>query len=174
MASAEPKEDLVQDVQTQSNKLDEVAVDPVPETDAFPGPKNQGSPVYDENRIERPRTSADQKSKLSKSSIVNRSKTREMASSARFPSVTPSHRSSLWRTSSGGTRTSGWSGSSIGSAKTRKAVIKARIKSQKNIDAIKQQQMHQHFLLEEEQLRKKREAEEEELCIMQKRERKKT
>ena len=135
----------------------------MPETDAFLAPKNRGSPVYDENQIEHPRTSADQKSKLSKSSIVTRSKTREMATSARSPSVTPSHCSSLWRTSSGRTRTSGRSGSSIGSAKTGKAIVETRIRSQKNIEAIKQQQMHQRLLLEEEHLRKKREAEEEEL-----------
>ena len=49
MASAEPKEDLAQDVQSQLNTLDKVAVDLVPETDAFPEPKNRGTPVYDEN-----------------------------------------------------------------------------------------------------------------------------
>ena len=137
----------------------------MPETDAFPSPKNRGSPFYDENQIEHARTSADQKSKLSKSSIVAQSKTREMASSARSPSVTPSHRSSPWQTSSGCTKTSGRSGSSISRAKARKAIIEARILSQKDTDVIKQQQMHHRFLPEEEQLHKKSEAEEEQQRI---------
>ena len=47
MAFAEPKEDLVQDVQSESNTLDEIAVDPVSETDAFPAAKNRGSLIYD-------------------------------------------------------------------------------------------------------------------------------
>ena len=49
MASAEPKEDLVQDIQFQSNTLGEVVVYPMPETDTIPAPKNRGNPVYDEN-----------------------------------------------------------------------------------------------------------------------------
>ena len=49
MASAEPKEDLVQDVQFQSNAFNEVAVDQVRETDPFLASNNRGSRVYDKN-----------------------------------------------------------------------------------------------------------------------------
>ena len=51
MASAKPKEDLVQDIQFQSNTLGEVVVYPMPETGTIPAPKNRGSSVYDEIKL---------------------------------------------------------------------------------------------------------------------------
>ena len=155
MASAMQKEDLAQTALTQSTPEDEPKKSMSP---AAPTPSTTKDRVdKNDERSERSNKSA-YKSKAPKSEILTRSKSKKMAGSSTFPSVAPSshHSSTSWRSTS--SRSNG-SRSSTSSARARKAALEARIKSQKHIDELKQQQMQQRFRLEEKQLTQRRRAE---------------
>ena len=155
MASAMQKEDLAQTALTQSTPEDEPKKSMSP---AAPTPSTTKDRVdKNDERSERSDKSA-YKSKAPKSEILTRSKSKKMAGSSTFPSVAPSshHSSTSWRSTSS---RSNWSRSSTSSARARKAALEARIKSQKHIDELKQQQMQQRLRLEEKQLTQKRRAE---------------
>ena len=149
------KEDLAQTALTQSTPEDEPKKSMSP---AAPTPSTTKDRVdKNDERSERSNKSA-YKSKAPKSEILTRSKSKKMAGSSTFPSVAPSshHSSTSWRSTSS---RSNWSRSSTSSARARKAALEARIKSQKHIDELKQQQMQQRLRLEEKQLAQKRRAE---------------
>ena len=166
MASAMQKEDLAQTALTQSTPEDEPKKSMSP---AAPTPSTTKDRVdKNDERSERSNKSA-YKSKAPKSEILTRSKSKKMAGSSTFPSVAPSshHSSTSWRSTSS---RSNWSRSSTSSARARKAALEARIKSQKHIDELKQQQMQQRLRLEEKQLTQRRHEEEREFQLMKERE----